>query len=277
MANYIMQNSGFDLDAAVSAYKNGTIAKAKVGLGNVNNTSDLDKPVSTAVQTELDKKANAENADGGFIGGDGASASTGAAVGYGATTGAGFAGGTASFATSGAAVGYGAKASSGFAGGYRAKTVDSDGTSIDAIQLGEGTNSTPKTLQVYGYQLMDANGNIPAARLANAGGTLKILTGSYTGTGTCGADNPNTIEVGFKPKYVVISTSFLNLTDTPFYVSPFIYGLNNATYSALKTSKITSSTIQLAWSDTSISWYASEAVYQLNVSNIIYYYVIIGE
>jgi hypothetical protein len=29
-----------------------------VGLGNVDNTSDLDKPVSTATQTELDLKAD---------------------------------------------------------------------------------------------------------------------------------------------------------------------------------------------------------------------------
>lgn len=35
-----------------------TLAKADVGLGNVDNTSDLNKPVSTATQTALDGKAN---------------------------------------------------------------------------------------------------------------------------------------------------------------------------------------------------------------------------
>jgi hypothetical protein len=34
------------------------ITKAMVGLGNVDNTSDLDKPISTATQTALDLKAN---------------------------------------------------------------------------------------------------------------------------------------------------------------------------------------------------------------------------
>jgi hypothetical protein len=34
------------------------ITKAMVGLGNVDNTSDIDKPVSTATQTALDVKAN---------------------------------------------------------------------------------------------------------------------------------------------------------------------------------------------------------------------------
>ena len=32
------------------------VTKAQVGLGNVDNTSDLNKPISTAAQTELDKK-----------------------------------------------------------------------------------------------------------------------------------------------------------------------------------------------------------------------------
>ncbi|WP_297095618.1 hypothetical protein [uncultured Draconibacterium sp.] len=39
-----------------------TVSKADVGLGNVDNTSDADKPVSTAQQTALDLKANKANA-----------------------------------------------------------------------------------------------------------------------------------------------------------------------------------------------------------------------
>jgi hypothetical protein len=34
------------------------VTKAQIGLGNVDNTSDMDKPISTAVQNALDKKAN---------------------------------------------------------------------------------------------------------------------------------------------------------------------------------------------------------------------------
>src|SRR6056300_1447885 len=37
---------------------NDNVTKADVGLGNVDNTSDADKPVSTATQTALDAKAN---------------------------------------------------------------------------------------------------------------------------------------------------------------------------------------------------------------------------
>lgn len=35
-----------------------SVTKAQVGLGNADNTSDLDKPISTATQTALDKKAD---------------------------------------------------------------------------------------------------------------------------------------------------------------------------------------------------------------------------
>lgn len=40
-----------------------SVTKAQVGLGNVDNTSDADKPVSTAVQAELDKKTNSAITD----------------------------------------------------------------------------------------------------------------------------------------------------------------------------------------------------------------------
>ena len=45
-----------DLNAAISG-----ITKTSLGLSNVDNTSDADKPVSTATQTALDAKANLSN------------------------------------------------------------------------------------------------------------------------------------------------------------------------------------------------------------------------
>ena len=38
-----------------------SVTKSEVGLGNVDNTSDVNKPVSTAQQTALDLKANIES------------------------------------------------------------------------------------------------------------------------------------------------------------------------------------------------------------------------
>jgi hypothetical protein len=45
-------------ESATSLWKNHTLVKADVGLSNVDNTADLDKPVSTATQTALNGKAN---------------------------------------------------------------------------------------------------------------------------------------------------------------------------------------------------------------------------
>ena len=39
------------------------VTKAQVGLGNANDTSDADKPISIATQDALDIKANADNAE----------------------------------------------------------------------------------------------------------------------------------------------------------------------------------------------------------------------
>lgn len=57
---------------------------------------------------------------------------------------------------------------------------------ISSIQLGQGTNSTASTLQVFNYPVLDASGNIQGERLSNivAGPGLKILQGT-----------PNTVTV----------------------------------------------------------------------------------
>ena len=47
------------LNDHVSNYDNPhQVTKGQIGLGNVNNTSDLDKPLSNAATTELNKKIN---------------------------------------------------------------------------------------------------------------------------------------------------------------------------------------------------------------------------
>jgi len=105
----------------------------------------------------------------GFAGGNGASTENGGAIGSGASANNGGAIGASSFAIRGGAVGDGAKAQNGFAGGKGA-ICGSDSThfDVDCIQLGTGLNSTEKTLQVYNYLLLDAEGQIPATRMQTA-------------------------------------------------------------------------------------------------------------
>lgn len=60
-----LSGNQFSADATIARLESPTftgtvsgVSKSHVGLGNVDNTSDLDKPVSTATQTELDKKTD---------------------------------------------------------------------------------------------------------------------------------------------------------------------------------------------------------------------------
>lgn len=93
---------------------------------------------------------------GGAVGGN-ATATTGGAIGEIASATGGGAIGIHAKATDGGAIGWYAKAGNGFSGGYNAGVgKDSDGAYIDAIQLGAGTNNTPKTLQVYNYKVYDS-------------------------------------------------------------------------------------------------------------------------
>lgn len=160
-------------------------------------STDTDKALSAnqgkVLKGLIDNKADKQNSEGGFSGGEGSSstyggaigayaeATDGGAVGYGAaasagggavggdaTTDSGGAVGLSADSSEGGAIGFGARTSNGFAGGKSALTIDADENPIDAIQLGSGMNTTPRSFQVYTYPMMDADGNIPADRLVNA-------------------------------------------------------------------------------------------------------------
>lgn len=138
---------------------------------------------------------------GGFAGGDTATAiDGGGAIGYeAAATSGGGAIGFQARSTEGGAVGGQSIAGIGFAGGFYAATIDNavDKNPIDAIQLGTGENTNERTLQVYGYQMMDANGKIPAERLPKPSGT-------YSGSGT---NQNQTISIGGVGNILLISSS----------------------------------------------------------------------
>ena len=112
----------------------------------------------------------AQATTGGAVG-HGAKATAGGAVGFNAQSENGGAVGASATATTGGAVGVGANATKGFSGGQMAKAT------VDAIQLGTGTNEEEKTLKVYDYQMMNANGKIPVDRIFSKTSTItKTLT-----------------------------------------------------------------------------------------------------
>ena len=118
---------------------------------------------------------------------------SGGAAGEGAVSNSGFAGGLLAYVGSwsegpdgelykdvtngsGGAIGKNAEAVTGFAGGENAKALGTGSVAIGAsakvakdvkyaVQLGDGTNENSYTLRFRGYQLVDAEGRIPSARL----------------------------------------------------------------------------------------------------------------
>lgn len=156
-----------------------------------SNSTDTQYPSAKAVYDELVKKTDMQTSSGGFEGGSGAKSwgMGAAAVGMNATAldGGGAIGNEAT-ALGGGAVGDGAYAQLGFSGGYNAKTKYNN-TAIDAIQLGTGTNPNEKTLQIYDYQLMDADGHIPNDRMPTKADKTTITTSTETSPSITLADN----------------------------------------------------------------------------------------
>lgn len=151
-------SAGTNAKASAGGGAIGTNAKAFAGGGAIGNGA------FTNGGGAIGNGANTNVGSGGAVGRN-ATAGNGGAVGANADGGDGFAGGQDSKCTWGGAVGYGTNTTIGFAGGQMAKAQNADGNGIDAIQLGQGTNSDPKSLQIYTYKLMTAEGKVPDERL----------------------------------------------------------------------------------------------------------------
>lgn len=100
--------------------------------------------------------------------------------------------------------------------------------------------------------------------------TVKIETGSYTGTGTYGASNPNTLTFSFEPKIV-----FVNMVSDAYGSEiPMINGcLRGTVYDGTSGA---STKLNLTWTDNSVTWYQNSAAWQLNQNGQKYNYVALG-
>lgn len=166
-----VQNGNMDtLDAALHAHESDT---AKHNSATEKGGALGDESIATSGGAMGCKaKTNAGGAVGYL-----ASSNSGGSMGYMADTQNGGAIGEEAKTNNGGAVGYKSKTSHGCAIGHQAVTAKEDGTLIDAIQLGMGTNTEEKSMQVYGYKLMNPDGTIPTERLTK----VARITGSYVG------------------------------------------------------------------------------------------------
>lgn len=124
-------------------------------------------------------------------------------------------------------------------------------------------NAYPDSGEVDGY-LYEYLG-IP---FNNAITAPKITTGSYTGTGTYGASNPNSLTFDFEPKAVFISAEG---------ILPMVYIWGNTYMSLAPGGSKANQTAVVETNGTTMSFYSTtSAEYQLNTSGAIYSYFAIG-
>lgn len=203
-----------------------SVTKAQVGLGNVDNTSDLNKPISTAVEAALEGKADKGStgtvtAYGGFQGGTDASVTTlGGAIGKNATTSLGGSVGYSTTSTSGGAVGNMATASSGGAIGQNATTTNGGAAGCYAESAdGGAVGSNTKTGNGFagGYSAKTVNGTT-------------AIDAIQLGTGT----NPNEKTMQVYNKQVVAYDSAGSTTDDKWYLKDV--GKLSALATSVKTS-----------------------------------------
>lgn len=100
-------------------------------------------------------------------------------------------------------------------------------------------------------------------------GNCQIVTGSYTGTGTYGSGNPNTLTFDFQPVLVILNTGNAGTYNT----IPVHHILK---YPSVKMGYATNSPGTLSWSGHSVSWYNDSAEAQFNAADKTYQYIAFG-
>lgn len=114
--------------------------------------------------------------------------------------------------------------------------------------------------------------NEALAGIAGVIGTngVRLAQGSYTGTGTYGASNPNTLTFAFAPAFVFIEPE----SDSRLTILPMVRGVSRLGPDTGSGS--TTAERLVTWAGNSVSWYATAADRQHNEANQTYYYVAIG-
>lgn len=143
-------------------------------------------------------------------------------------------------------------------------TIVEDGGIAQQFENAEGTSIYPVTLARY---VIGKNGKDVNALLGDG---LKIKTGYYTGTGTFGSTNLNSLTFEFVPKFLIVT----NRSDAGY--CPLMVYEQPGAYSQVGNS---TGYLTMTWGQDSgktVKWYSTTAELQLNNSGQYYFYVAIG-
>ncbi len=142
---------------------------------------------------------------------------------------------------------------------------------------------TPLSTQdIFGTKLslVTPNGTVKTDEVNEALGSVKIETGTYTGTGTSGENSPNTLTFSFVP-VVVIFTEKGNPTYGLEINSNYWSNVSSILWSSEvnyinKMGQYSSSYIKFSQNDNTLQWFGGDAKAQMNYSGTTYSYIAIG-
>lgn len=129
---------------------------------------------------------------------------------------------------------------------------------------------------------LDENGVKKLWETIKAAPAARIATGTYTGTDTYGADNPNVLNFEFVPKMVIVYSDDVGwlMPQSGYWSYGFLW-TTGMPYALTRNGNGASGYgVQFTQEGNSLSWYikgsSSTAAYQLNASDKTYSYFAIG-
>lgn len=125
------------------------------------------------------------------------------------------------------------------------------------------------------YQPVTGYAAIPAGTtieyLGRLGDKVRVIIGSYIGTGVCGAENPTKIKTSFPPKLVAVhgvgntgSTSVILLFRDLTYAQSFVGSSLDLNFT------------NITWLSDGVKWYSGKVLMQGNQQGTTYKYIVIG-
>lgn len=139
---------------------------------------------------------------------------------------------------------------------------------------GQSPSINASELQAMSNTIAQNQTNV-ASLLPLLSSSAKIESGSYTGTGTSGSENPNSLTFSIAPAILFIITA--NNVNTPyqcFFINPCVSAWT------LISSSGSYNRLRVTWNNNIVTWYtnvtSSPANVQLNTSGTTYYYIAIG-
>ena len=151
--------------------------------------------------------------------------------------------------------------------------------------LSKETLLTDATAALYGLdatavpdEVLAAARSLISAAQSTADSKCKIVSGSYTGTGTYGSDNKNSLTFDGTPKLLIVSSTVTSAYGGRHTYPQliFVYGESGDIASLITSGSEVFSSAKVSGIGNTVSWYsADEAAQQLNVSGTKYNYIAI--